>query len=522
MVSTIAGVPRSNAENSHSRRTGGVRVARHNIKSALPKLHVHLLQRLKDFSGGEVSEIPGPTVRTQSEDSASSTDTKKPEAKPSKQKKKEEFVAIGKAKIRKAEVTKIGDLDSNGYEDYIVASPKTNNRAGSIRLYLMAEKDQFLYSRELVPGHWGFSGPPLESGDAFGSAILKLPNSGKGSPCVLAIGAPGDTSSTPRHGKVYIIKISDRGNVLSAKAITAISEPALSKQHESDEGFGSEIKAIGDLNGDGQFELSVKSLSGSTTMLFLDDKAELKTALKIHDIEKGSTDGKANSKNWIQLPSSGLDLGSLRIRAGISNQCFFNETNCACSLKPVQEYSALCLDVIGSEKTTGKTLCKPRDCQTSYSCSCDGTKMCERVKIKKNSYTRDAPAADGNVYCSKESIEVEKNIVLDGAPLPTPELSPELTPYNATHCRCSLKKDVMGTSQCLDYLKTIYDVALLCTSRQCVIRDDDYACDGIGQSYCSRSFSENVAYVNDGKTPEEGVAYCHRETHTIETLRRLY
>lgn len=490
------------------------------LPPVLPKLHVHLLKRLQDFAGADLNGFPSTIVRPQSRDSM--TSVKKLEKNFAEQK-KGGTVSIGNTQFQKDKVISIGDLDGNGLEDYIISNPTANNRTGTIRLYLMSENDQFLYSRELIPGKWGFQSPALKHGDEFGSSVFKLPFNGTESSCILAIGAPGGSSKNAREGKVYIVSLSNRGSVLSSRIISSDSEPSLSKQHETKEGFGSDIKAIGDLNGDGLFELSVKSLSGSTTMLFLDENAEVKTSLKIHAPTLGySNPSEESSESVTTLSHPALQISAMRIRAGIVGQCFYNETNCACSLKPVQENSRTCLDVLGPEKETGKTVCKDRDCKSSYSCSCDGAEVCERVKRSTTSHSKDGPAPNGNYYCSLNSVDVEEAVVLVGVPLPTPEKLPDLAPFNATHCRCSKKKDIGGPGQCLQYFKTIRDVALLCTARPCILRENEYSCDGIGQAYCSRSFSESVTYFDDGKTDTAGVVYCHRDEHTIESLSRLY
>lgn len=52
-------------------------------------------------------------------------------------------------------------------------------------------------------------------------------------------------------------------------------------------------------------------------------------------------------------------------------------------------------------------------------------------------------------------------------------------------------------------------------------RSDEYACDGTGSFYCLREYVKTTRYASDGDTHEDGVQYCHSETHTIEKLTRI-
>lgn len=428
-----------------------------------------------------------------------------------------EYVTIGNAKIPKNEVTDVGDIDNNGYSDYIVAKPLAQNKAGSIRLHLMNENNTFLYSREIIPGNWGFKSPALMPGDLFGSAVLKLPHGNKELPCQIAVGAPGDAGG---RGAVYLLKLSDRGGIIGSQKTSADTDQSLAKQHDEKEGFGSEIKAIADLNGDEGLELAVKSLSGSTTLLFMKSTGEVQVGLKMHGEDNIQlmklTDGPV-----IATERTLLDVSVLADRAGFAAQCFFNETSCGCGLKDAEKGSASCMDVIGTESGTGKTLCKLRDCEASYQCSCDGNEFCNRVEIMSTAFVSDGPARDGNVYCSKTSSSEMRNVVLVGVPIPTPAVLPENLPFNSTHCSCSRKSDVQGPSQCLDFLRVISNVAVLCTSRICRERSDDYVCDGLGLFYCSRAYAKTTRYVNDGDSRESKVQYCHADTHTVEILTRI-
>lgn len=225
--------------------------------------------------------------------------------------KKTEYVTIGNASIPKTEVTAVGDIDSNGYTDYIVAKPHLQNRAGSIRPYFMSENNTFLYSREIVPGMWGFKATLLRSGDMFGSAVLRLPHGNKELSCQIAVGAPGDAGG---RGAIFLLKLSARGSVSGSEKISADTDYTLAKQHGENEGFGSEIKAIADLNGDEGMELAVKSLSGSTTLVFMNSAGDVQLGLKMHGT--GKNDPKQLAEVVTAVERTRFNEGALSMRTG--------------------------------------------------------------------------------------------------------------------------------------------------------------------------------------------------------------
>lgn len=331
------------------------------------------------------------------------------------------MVTIGRSTFPKKLVTAVGDIDNNGFTDYIVADPNYKKDTGSIRLYLMNEKGQFLFSRELVPGNWGFEGASLQTGDMFGSAVFKLPSTATASSCVVAVGAPGDNANGRKTGAIYILKISGNGSVSMSRKVSAETDASLSRQHEEKEGFGTNIRAIGDINGDGDFELAVKSLLGSTTMLFLNSKHEVKTSLKVYNSDiRGLMDITEKYEPTARGKLDSTQLDSISIRATAPGQCFFNETSCACGMKPPEKASASCLDVVGTDPGSGRTLCKARDCEASYACSCDGTELCNRVETTAEVYSPEESAGGNEVFCSKKPITRFANVVQVGAPIPTP------------------------------------------------------------------------------------------------------
>lgn len=146
-------------------------------------------------------------------------------------------VRVGRALVPRHRVTRVCDVDSNGVADYIVANPAAANHSGSIRLYLMgnASSGSFLYTRDLIPGNWGFRAPPLAPGDRFGAVVYKLPNSTIGSvSCFVAVAAPGDgRAGADRTGALYLLKLSRRGNVLKSTKVAFVPPRTPTHQYKS-------------------------------------------------------------------------------------------------------------------------------------------------------------------------------------------------------------------------------------------------------------------------------------------------
>lgn len=430
-------------------------------------------------------------------------------------------VTIGPQTYRKEMVTPVGDIDGNGHVDLVVAAPHSAKNTGSIRLYIMGAENTFLFSRELVPGHWGFAEKTLKPGDLFGSAVHKLPVSDFNSPCVLAIGAPGDGSNGKKRGAVYIIQVSERGNVSKSVKISPETDRSLARQLEDNEGFGTEISSVGDINGDGDFELSVKSSVGSTTILFLSRGHEMKTGIKFHGKEHGLMSLVNSQSQNKSLQTEGLK--NLSVRPASSGVCFFNETNCACGMKTAEQGSASCYDIAGTDIGTGKTTCQARDCMASYVCSCDGTEFCSRTEETRQVLVPDGSAGGDNVFCHSASMTSTTNTLLVGIPLPSVQVAEDLSYFNATHCRCASKAEVTAPYQCLDVLQTNSPVAVICTSRVCNVNENELTCDAFGSSYCKREVVSNNHYVNDGSVAgEAGSFYCHLVASTKDILTKLF
>eukprot|EP00178_Gracilaria_changii_P021204 TRINITY_DN63115_c0_g1_i1.p1 TRINITY_DN63115_c0_g1~~TRINITY_DN63115_c0_g1_i1.p1 ORF type:complete len:573 (-),score=99.66 TRINITY_DN63115_c0_g1_i1:133-1851(-) len=426
-------------------------------------------------------------------------------------------IRIGRADVPREKVTAVGDVDGNGFEDYIVANPASMNDTGTIRLYLMKADNKFLYTRDLVPGKYGFVGAPLMRGDRFGHSVEKIANDSPNFTFV-TITAPGDRSVPGDKGALYIVQLSDKGNVINnAKLSSKTIETVLTKSVRGDDANDSHS-----LNQSILSKKMVDILSNNTSMLLVRKHGEIKGAYVISSAEDHNMLHQIEQKMTPTTRLASLRLQSPPVRAQLSSSCFFNDTHCACVSNAPPVGSAQCTQVIGSEASTGRTVCQTRDCMASYSCACEGTELCERSERTLSTFVVDGAASGGNVYCSRVQKTITENVLIPGAQVPLIVSVNELPPYNATHCRCAKKQSVTGDAKCLDVLRALGGVNYVCSQRDCRIGPGEYICDAFGDSYCSRSFVEKIHFVKDGeKGDEAGAVFCHQEAYQAESVVRI-
>ncbi|KAI0563822.1 Integrin alpha [Gracilaria domingensis] len=426
-------------------------------------------------------------------------------------------IRIGHSDIPREKVTIVGDVDGNGFEDYIVANPASMNDTGTIRLYLMSGDNKFLYTRDLVPGKYGFVSSPLAEGDRFGDSVEKIASDTPNFSFV-TVTAPGDRTVAGGKGAFYILQISDKGNVINSAKLSAKTIETVVAQSAN----GGDAKYSHDLSRSILSKKIVDILSNKTSMLLVRKGGEIKGAYVISSAEDQKMLHNIEKKMTPRKKLASLRLDTPLVRADISSSCFFNDTHCACASNPPPVGSMQCTQVTGTEASTGKTLCETRDCKASFSCMCDGAELCMRTERTLTSYVVEGPAPGGGMYCNGVQKTITENVVIPGAPVPVILNVNELPPYNATHCRCAKKQSVTGGAVCMDVLRALGGVNYVCSPRDCRIGPNEYICDAFGDSYCSRTFIEKIHYVNDGeKTDEAGAVFCHREAYQAESVTKI-
>jgi hypothetical protein len=146
----------------------------------------------------------------------------------------------------------------------------------------------------------GFNGN-LNPGDGFGSAVADIGDLEGDGVTDMAVGAPGDDEGGTDRGAVWILFMNSDGTVDMQQKI-ADSSGGFDGKLDNDDGFGSALAPLGDLNADGMHDLAVGAPGdddggtdrGAVWILFLDGTTgKVRLSQKIAD-SSGGFDGTLN------------------------------------------------------------------------------------------------------------------------------------------------------------------------------------------------------------------------------------
>jgi len=148
----------------------------------------------------------------------------------------------------------LGDLDGDGFGDLAVGATGDDDGGqdqGAVWVLRLDSIGQVLARTKVREGGGGFGGD-LAPGDGFGAALARLGDLDGDGVTDLAVGAPGDDGAGTSSGAVWLLFLNSDGSVKSERRLGA---DALAG--ETGDQLGSALAGLGDLDGDGTFELAV-------------------------------------------------------------------------------------------------------------------------------------------------------------------------------------------------------------------------------------------------------------------------
>ncbi len=206
--------------------------------------------------------------------------------------------AIGDADEFGRDVAGLGDVDGDGVVDLAVGAigddDGGSNRGAVYVLFLNA--DGTVRAEQKISSTQGGLTGPLDDADRFGLGLSGLGDLDGDGVVDLAVGAYQDDDGAGDAGAVHVLFLNGDGTVRAEQKISAISG-GLEASLDSSDWFGSEVAALGDVDGDGVVDLAVgapgdddgASSAGAVHLLFLNADGTTKAEGKISATSGGLT-----------------------------------------------------------------------------------------------------------------------------------------------------------------------------------------------------------------------------------------
>jgi hypothetical protein len=155
-------------------------------------------------------------------------------------------------------VASLGDLDGDGIIDLAVGAPADGTggaRRGALWILFLDANGGVKRDVKIASGTGGFTGN-LEDLDWFGFSLANLGDFDGDGVVDLAAGAPLDDDGILNAGAVWLLYLNVDGSVKDQRKISTLSG-GFTEVLMRDDGFGTSVACVGDLDGDGISELAV-------------------------------------------------------------------------------------------------------------------------------------------------------------------------------------------------------------------------------------------------------------------------
>lgn len=155
-------------------------------------------------------------------------------------------------------VTGIGDLDGDSIPDIVVGA-SGDDTGGSNRgavWVLFMQRDGTVKAEQKISQLDGQFDQLLNDGDSFGSALADVGDLNGNGHDELAVGANHNGDGGPARGAVYVLFLKTTGEVISSSRISQNAGNFPDTLSDGEQ-FGDAVTGLGDLDGDGNLDMSV-------------------------------------------------------------------------------------------------------------------------------------------------------------------------------------------------------------------------------------------------------------------------
>ncbi|MCP5027201.1 MAG: hypothetical protein GY929_13045, partial [Actinomycetia bacterium] len=195
-------------------------------------------------------------------------------------------------------VAGVGDLDNDGIADIAVGAP-TDDDGGSGRgavYVLFLNADGTVKAEQKISSTTGGLTGPLDDGDQFGLSVAGVGDLDGDGIVDVAVGAIYDDDGGTDRGAAYVLFLNADGTVKAEQKISSTVGGVTGPLDDSDL-FGTSVVGIGDVDGDGTFDVAVGASrdddggtdQGAVHVLFLNADGTVKAEQKISSTTGGLT-----------------------------------------------------------------------------------------------------------------------------------------------------------------------------------------------------------------------------------------
>lgn len=188
----------------------------------------------------------------------------------------------------------VGDLDGDGVEEVAVGAPghqsSNNSEKGKVFIMFMNTDGTVKSATTIADSTGGFTFP-LRAGESFGESIDLLGDLDNDGRPEIAVSAPTNTQTIRDTGAVFILSLNNDGTVFKTVRITE-GFNGFSLSLDGDEGFGTGVTGMGDMDGDGVPDMVVgharyRAATGAVYTVMLNTDGTVKSAQRISTSEGG-------------------------------------------------------------------------------------------------------------------------------------------------------------------------------------------------------------------------------------------